>query len=579
VTAVHDRVNQLTRNATELLADLREVMISPEITAQVDPVGLGDAVVRAAASLAARPGVIASAMGGYSANSAHAVLASLLRSLGIKVAGPAEVPDKDRRHADPAYDSNGWYFFARQEHLLFAEHLRRLADKASLDRQQRAKLDFAINQVIEATDPANFPPTNPAVLKRAIETGGLSLVRGLRNFSRDVLTNRGQPRQVTPGQFQVGRDLAVTPGKVVFRNRLIELIQYEPATDTTYQVPILFSPPWINKYYIMDLAPGKSLVEWAVRHGHTCFMISYRNPDEEMRDVTMSDYLREGLLASLEVVKEIADVPKVNVVGLCLGGTLAAATTAWLAFGGDPSVNSLTLLNTLLDFQAPGQLGVFTDEDTVERLERRVRRSGYLPGQDMKSTFDLLRATDLIWNYVVTDWMLGEDPAPFDMLTWNSDSTRMPAAMQVEYLRSCYMENQLAKGTMTLADRQLDLGKVNQDAYLVTAEADHIAPWRAVYAGARLLGGTVRFVLSNSGHIAGVVNPPSSKSKRWLTETHTLPADPDSWRAGAEEQAQSWWEDWAPWIAERGGEQRPAPPVGSKAHPAGEDAPGSYVRG
>jgi polyhydroxyalkanoate synthase len=394
-----------------------------------------------------------------------------------------------------------------------------------------------------------------------------------------VLTNRGWPRQVTPGDFEVGRDLAVTPGRVVYRNRLVELIQYEAATDTVHEVPMLFSPPWINKYYIMDLAPGKSLVEWAVQHGHTCFMISYRNPDESLRDVTMSDYLREGTLAALEVIEEITGAPEVNMVGLCLGGTLTAATAAWLAARGEKRVASLTLLNTLLDFQIPGQLGVFTDEETINRLERRIQRTGYLPGEDMKTTFDLLRATDLVWNYVVDEWMLGQDPKPFNMLTWNDDSTRMPAAMHLEYLRTCYLRNELAKGEMVLADERLDLGQVRQDAYVVTAETDHIAPWRGVYTGARLLGGKVRFVLSNSGHIAGVINPPSPKSKHWLGEAVELPEDADNWRQNATECQASWWEDWTPWIADRAGARRDPPALGSAVHPAGEKAPGTYVFG
>lgn len=259
------------------------------------------------------------------------------------------------------------------------------------------------------------------------------------------------PRQVTPGAFQVGKDLAVTPGHVVFRNRLIELIQYEPQTAKVHEIPLLMSPPWINKYYIMDLAPQKSLVEWAVQHGHTVFMISYRNPDSSLADVTMSDYLQEGPVAAMEVVREITGQDKVNVAGLCLGGALSAAMTAWLEAKGDQHVNSLTLMNTLLDYSGPGQLGVFTDEKTVNRLERNMRKDGYLPATSMKTTFDLLRSTDLVWNYVVNDWMLGEDPKPFDMLTWNSDSTRMPAAMQTEYLRTLYLENRFAEGKLELA--------------------------------------------------------------------------------------------------------------------------------
>jgi polyhydroxyalkanoate synthase len=340
----------------------------------------------------------------------------------------------------------------------------------------------------------------------------------------------------------------------------------------------LFSPPWINKYYIMDLAPGKSLVEWAVQHGHTCFMISYRNPDDALGELSMSDYLREGLLAALEVVEEITGAPQTNVAGLCLGGTMAAALAAWLTARGEQDrVTSLTVMNTLLDFTLPGQLGVFTDETAIQRLEGTMARKGYLPADNMATTFNLLRARDLVWNYVVNNWLLGEDPAPFDMLSWNADSTRMPAAMQTEYLRSLYLENRLAKGELKLAGELLDLSRISQDSYFISAEKDHIALWKAVYAGAKLMGGTIRFMLSNSGHIAGVVNPPNPKSKHWVGSAETLPDDPEAWRAKAKEVAKSWWLDWTPWIAKRAGEQRTPPATGSAMHPPLESAPGSYV--
>jgi polyhydroxyalkanoate synthase len=579
LTSTQESINRLQETAGDFVADLRELMDTDAVTAQVDPVGVSGALRRAVASLAGQPLGVTQTATSFSARSAQAALTTLLRAVGLDVTGPADLATRDRRYADPAYTSNAWFYLARQQHTLFSDCVRELAERARLDPPSRAKLDFAVGQLIAGTAPTNFPLTNPAPLKQAIDTGGLSLVRGMRNLVRDVITNRGWPRQVTPGQFQVGRELAITPGKVVYRNRLIELIQYEAQSESVHEVPMLFSPPWINKYYIMDLAPGKSLVEWAVQHGHTCFMISYRNPDESLSDVTMSDYLREGPLAALDVVEEITGAPEVNLVGLCLGGTLGAATTAWLAARGEKRISSLTLLNTLLDFQAPGQLGVFTDEETVARLEQRISRSGYLPAENMKTTFDLLRATDLVWNYVINDWMLGKDPAPFDMLTWNSDSTRMPASMHLEYLRSCYLENRLAKGEMSLADERLDLGQIHQDGYVVTAEDDHIAPWPAVFSGARLLGGTVRFVLSNSGHIAGVVNPPSPKSKHWYSESDTLPEESDAWRSQATEQTKSWWEDWTEWIAQHAGERRDPRPLGNATHPPREDAPGSYVRG
>ncbi|MGD9529790.1 MAG: PHA/PHB synthase family protein [Pseudonocardia sp.] len=567
----------LRETASEMATTLRDLLDPDGARATLDPAGFADALAEAARALAARPLPAVRSTTELATGSARAVLAACVRAVGGEDDGPATLPAKDRRYADAAWESNAWYYLCRQEHALLAAYLRELGDGVAVSPQARRKIEFLVRQAVVAAEPVNWPWSNPAMLKKAVDTGGLSLARGARNAVRDVLTNRGMPRQVTPGTYVVGEDLAATPGKVVFRNRLMELIQYEPQTEQVNEIPLLMSPPWINKYYIMDLAPGKSLVEWAVQHGHTVFMISYRNPSEDLRDVTMSDYLREGPLAALDVVEEITGAERVNVAALCLGGTLATATCAWLAARGEDRVHSLTLMNTLLDFTAPGQLGVFTDEQTVDRLERSMQRSGYLPASSMKTTFDLLRATDLVWNYVVNDWMLGEDPAPFDMLTWNSDSTRMPAAMQTEYLRALYLENQFAEGKFELAGERLELGAVRQDAYVVTAETDHIAPWEGVYRGAAKLGGKVRFVMSNSGHIAGVVNPPSPKSRHWFGESARLPEDPQQWRATAEEHKASWWEDWTPWIEARAGGLRTPPATGSDRYPVLSDAPGGYV--
>ncbi len=574
-TPPSDPTAMVRRTAT----GVRDLFDPGALAARVDPIAFGGALGETARKLLAHPLPAARSTLGLATGSGRATLAALARSVGSHNAGPAELPEKDRRYADPAWEGNAYYYLLRQQHALLAEYLRAVSTGVELSPTSRRKIDFLVQQAVEATSPVNWPWSNPAMLKKALETGGHSLLRGARNMLRDTVTARGMPRQITTGEFEVGRDLAATPGSVVYRNRLIELIQYAPQTEQTHEVPLLLSPPWINKYYIMDLAPEKSLVEWAVQHGHTVFVISYRNPDESMRDVTMSDYMQEGPLAALGVVQEITGAEKVNVAALCLGGTLATALAAWLAARGDDRINSLTLMNTLLDFAEPGMLGVFTDETTVNRMERSLRRTGYLPASSMKTTFDLLRATDLVWNYVINDWLLGEEPAAFDMLAWNSDSTRMPAAMQIEYLRNLYLDNQLVEGKMELAGERLDLGAVTQDAYVVSAEADHIAPWRSVYAGLRHLGGTVRFVLSNSGHIAGVVNPPSPKSKHWFGEGDVMPESPDDWREDAGEHKKSWWEDWTPWIAERAGELTDPPRIGSDAHPVLQPAPGSYVLG
>jgi poly[(R)-3-hydroxyalkanoate] polymerase subunit PhaC len=571
-----DPFGELRQDAVDVASSLRSLFGMDSAMADLDPVGFGQALGRFALSVASDPPALSRSAMEYGMRSAQAAVTATLRSMGLDQQGPVE-PAQDARFTDPAWTTNPLFYLLRQQHALLEGFLQDLLDGAELDEVTRRKADFALRQALDAAAPTNWLPTNPAALKKAFDTGGLSLLRGATNMLRDMVTNNGMPRQVTPGQFRPGHELAATPGSVVFRNRLIELIQYEPQTKTVHAVPLLFSPPWINKYYIMDLAPGKSLVEWAVQHGHTCFMISYRNPDETLADLTMSDYLREGLLAALEVVEEITGTQQTNLIGLCLGGTMATGLLAWLAGRGEDRVRSLTVLNTLLDYTVPGQLGVFTDEAAVQRLERVMDRKGYLPADSMATTFNLLRGRDLVWNYVVNDWLLGKDPAPFDILSWNSDSTRMPAAMHIEYLRALYVENRLAKGELELAGEKLDLGRITQDSYFVSAERDHIALWKAVYAGARLMGGTVRFMLSNSGHIAGVVNPPNPKSKHWVGSAETLPADPESWRRQATEVAKSWWEDWTPWIARHAGRKQAPPPMGSTMHPPLEAAPGRYV--
>ncbi|HSL07730.1 MAG TPA: alpha/beta fold hydrolase [Pseudonocardiaceae bacterium] len=574
-----DPLRGVRQDAADIASSIRSLLGIDSAMAELDPAGLGLALGKLAMSVAGHPALSARPMLKYGMRSTQIAVSAALRSMGVEHGGSDEA-GKDRRYSDPAWTSNALFYLLRQQHTLLECFLQELLDGATdLDETTRRKADFALRHLLDAAAPTNWLPTNPAALKKAFDTGGLSLVRGARNALRDVATNKGRPRQVTPGQFRPGHELAATPGKVVFRNRLIELIQYESQTKAVHAVPLLFSPPWINKYYIMDLAPEKSLVEWAVRHGHTCFMISYRNPDKTLAALTMSDYLREGPLAALEVVEEITGAQQTNLAGLCLGGTIATATLAWLAARGEEDrVRSLTVMNTLLDFTVPGPLGVFTDKATIQRLDRVMQRKGYLPADSMATTFNLLRARDLVWNYVVNNWLLGEEPAPFDILSWNSDSTRMPAVMQTEYLRSLYLENRLAKGELELAGERLDLSRVCQDSYFVSAEKDHIAPWKAVYESARLPGGTVRFMLSNSGHIAGVVNPPNPKSKHWVGTADALPEDPEVWRKQATEVAASWWEDWARWIAGHAGEWQAPPPMGSTMHPPLEDAPGSYVR-
>ncbi|MGH9283634.1 MAG: PHA/PHB synthase family protein, partial [Acidimicrobiales bacterium] len=381
--------------------------------------------------------------------------ATAARAAGAKVPAPLEPEPRDHRFADRAWDRHPWFFGLCQGYLAWSRYVGDLVEAADLGGHTQDRARMAAGLIVDGLSPTNYLPTNPVALRRAVDTGGRSVVAGVHNLLSDVATNGGRPRQVDTRPFKVGRNLAATPGQVVFRNDLMELIQYEPATRTVYEVPLLCSPPWINKYYVMDLAPGRSFIEWAVSKGHTTFAISYRNPDESMRNVALDDYLLHGPHQALDVMAEITGRPQANIVGLCLGGTITTMLLAHLAATERDHVRSATLLNTLVDFSDPGPMGCFVDPSSVARLDRRMLERGYLDGSEMATMFDLLRSRDLIWNYVESNWLLGEQPPAFDILAWNGDTTRMPAEMHSFYLRYCYVENQLARGEMTLAGTPL----------------------------------------------------------------------------------------------------------------------------
>ena len=554
-----------------------EILAPEDGLAALDPVSFSKALGRFSAEVARRPLPTMAAMSRWSTGLGLTGLAAAGRAVGLKTPGPLPPPGKDKRFSDKAWEENAAFFATGQAYRLTSRLVDDLLALAELDEPWKGKSTFALRALVDALAPTNFLATNPAALKRAFETGGVSLLRGFRNFMIDATTNGGLPRKVDRSAFTVGKNVAATPGKVVFRNDLMELIQYSPQTDTTYSVPLLSSPPWINKYYIMDLAPERSFVEWALQHGHTVFQISYRNPDATMGHVRLDDYLLEGPRTALDVIGDITGSKKVNMVGLCLGGTLTVMTLAYLAAKGDSRINSATLLNTLVDFSEPGALGTFSDPESVARIEAKMAKRGFLDSNEMSRTFDFMRANDLIWSYVASSWLMGEDPPAFDILAWNEDGTRMPAAMHSFYLRSCYIENQLARGAMKLADTPLDLGQIKSDVYVLSAKEDHIAPWMSTYKTTQLLPGNVRFTLSSSGHIAGIVNPPSPKAVHWTNDNN--PPDAKAWLAGATEHKGSWWEDWTKWVAQRAGEKRTPPPMGSKKYPPVGDAPGKYVLG
>lgn len=564
--------------ATSISGPIQDLVgIAENAVFSADSAGLFRELVATAAMTLRNPAGIVAANTRLFWGYLGAVRAAGDRAIGRDNPGPIAISRRDKRFADPAYQENPAYFLLAQQYLLFGRFVDELLDVAGVSGTREAKARFAARFLVEALAPTNTLPGNPAALRKAFDTGGKSVVRGLRNWVRDVRHNGGWPSQVDSSGFEVGVNMAATPGSVVYRSDLIELIQYSPQTAETHAVPLLFCPPWINKYYIMDLAPGKSLIEWAVQHGHTCFAVSYRNPDESMSDLGFRDYLFRGPLDAVRVVREITGAPAVNTVSVCLGGTLTAIGLAYNAARGDDSVKSATFLNTHTDFTEPGLLGTFTDEETVDKLVRQMRKKGFLDAADMARTFSALRPNDLIFWYVGNNWLQGNKPPPFDLLAWNEDSTRMPARMHSEYLRSCYLRNEFARGEFEIDGLRLNPGLVDIDTYVLAAEEDHIVPWTSAYKTTQLLGGKSRFVLSSSGHIAGIVNPPNPKAKHWVNDS--LPADASEWKANADPVAATWWQDWTTWIADRGGDMVPAPDhEGSDDYPPIEKAPGSYVR-
>ena len=550
--------------------------IAEDPLTSADPVSFLRSLAAAGVALMKNPVGVAAANGRLAIGMAAAMKATTERALGGQTSGPMIPVNGDKRFADPAFTNNPLYFLLAQQYLLSAQLVTELLDAAGLEGMQDNKARFAAKFVVDALAPTNTLPGNPEAIRTAFQTGGKSLVKGVKNMLGDLKHNGGWPSQVDPTGFEVGVNMAATPGAVVYRSDLIELIQYEPQLKRVHAVPLLFCPPWINKYYIMDLAPGRSLIEWAVQHGHTCFAISYRNPDATMRNLDFDDYLRQGPLDAVRVVREITGAEEVNTVSVCLGGTLTAIALALNARLGDRSIKSATFLNTHTDFTIPGTLGVFTDEATIAGLEKQMTKKGFLESDKMAHTFDALRANDLVFSYVVNNWLLGKKPPGFDLLVWNNDSTRMPAKMHSRYLRSCFLRNEFARGEFEIDGHRLDPGKVDIDTYVLSAVDDHIVPWVSAYKTTQLFNGDRRFVLSTSGHIAGIVNPPRPKSMHWTNDA--LPVDPQEWKANAVLQPGTWWEDWATWIANEGGPKVAARrALGSKDYPPIEAAPGRYV--
>ncbi len=497
---------------------------------------------------------------------------SARRMWGMDAPSVISAAPGDSRFDGEAWNSNEVFGFIKQSYLLSARYIQDVTGAAAgLDPQAAQRVDYYARQFISAMSPANFLLTNPEALRRTAETGGENLLRGLSNLLSDLERGRGR-LLAGAGPSRLGRDLAATPGKVVFQNRLMQLVQYAPATEQVLRRPLLIVPPWTGKFYVLDLQPRSSLIRWAVSQGHTVFCISWVNPDESLADAGFEDYVRDGILAALDAIADATGEQEVNAAGYSVGGTLLAAALAGMAATGDARVRSLSLFATMLDFTEAGGLGVFMDEEGLRCLEERPGVSG-----GMTTPTGMLRANDLIWSFVVNTYLLGAEPFPFDLLHWNADATRLPAALHGFYLRRIYQENLLrVPGGLTLLGQPVDLGRITVPSYTLAAREDHIAPWTSAYRGAALLGGERRFVLAGSGHVAGVVNPPEGgRYTYWIGGA--LPETPEEWLAGAIEMAGSWWPDWHRWILTQDADAVPARVPGMGGLPALEDAPGSYV--
>jgi polyhydroxyalkanoate synthase len=507
--------------------------------------------------------------------------AAARRMAGEKDAKPAIEPSpRDKRFRDPEWRSNQFFDFILQLYLLttqWAEELVRNAE--GIDPHTRKKAEFYVQQITNAISPSNFVLTNPEVLRETLESSGDNLVRGMKMLAEDIEAGRGmlRIRQSDPSSLVVGVNMATTPGKVIYQNELMQLIQYSPTTDSVLRTPLLIVPPWINKFYILDLKPEKSFIKWCVDQGLTVFVISWVNPGKELGSKTFADYMMEGPLTAMDVIEKVTGEMKVHTAGYCVGGTLLASTLAWLAEKRRVRVTSATFFAAQVDFTHAGDLLVFVDENQISALEREMEARGVLEGSKMAMAFNMLRSNDLIWSYVVSNYLKGQPPSSFDLLHWNSDATRMPAANHSYYLRNCYLENRLSTGTMVLDNTLLDLSKVKVPVYNLATREDHIAPADSVLYGSQFFGGPVKYVLSGSGHIAGVVNPPEAGKYQFWTNDNIRDVSLSDWLKNAKEHKGSWWPDWREWLENIDPEKVPARAVGLEALPPIEDAPGSYV--
>jgi polyhydroxyalkanoate synthase len=587
------KANDTPQKVTNLPAELLKVLKSRQGTlsrlvsaparsaaALVDPFNTAGAFMRGAREMALRPDKLIRANLALWQKQVAVWEHMTRRMLGLDTE-PVASPEKgDRRFRSSEWDDNPVFDVIRQSYLITSRWLiDTMSDIDNLSEEDAHKVRFHTRQIADALSPSNFFWTNPEVLRETLDSRGKNLVRGFRNLKRDIEAGGGQLKIAMTDQeaFEVGRNIATAPGKVVFENDILQLIQYEPTTETVFRRPLVIFPPWINKFYILDLQPENSFIRWAVDRGYTVFVASWANPDEELAERTMTDYLQQGVLAALDAVEQATGEREVTTIGYCIGGTLMGAALAYMAATGDDRVKANTFFAAQMDFSEAGDLRVFIDETQLENLDGKMSKRGYLDGNSMYSAFNLLRANDLIWSFYVNNYLLGKEPLKFDLLYWNGDTTRMPRELHMFYLREMYLKNNLAKpGGIELGGVPIDLSKVETPIYLQAAREDHIAPYPSVFKARNLFSGPVRFMLAGSGHIAGVINPPAAgKYNYWMNEEQ--PHDLDAWMDGATSHPGSWWNDWHEWLSAYSGEQVPARTPGDGELDVIEDAPGSYV--
>lgn len=579
---------ELAKNLAEMGAKYQK-LISDYVARQAlrgeapetDPLNIGDAFGELAQKLMSDPSKLMEAQVNLWRDYGELWQSFARRAMGEEVEPVVEPERGDRRFKGQEWSEHQIFDFIKQSYLLTARWFAdTVASVEGLDDKSQKKVDFYTRQFIDAMSPSNFAVTNPEVLKETVETKGENLLKGLEHVIDDLERGHGELAisMTDNDAFEIGVNIATSPGKVVFQNDILQLIQYAPQTEEVYKRPLLIMPPWINKFYILDLQPKNSFIRWACEQGYTVFVVSWVNPDARLAQKTFEDYMFEGPLAALDAIEQATGEKSVNVIGYCIGGTLLAATLAYMAEKGDERFKCATFFAAQVDFSEPGDLEVFFDDVQIEAMEKQMAEKGYLDASSMATTFNMLRSNDLIWSFVVNNYLMGKDPVPFDLLYWNADATRMPHALHSFYLRNMYLENKLIEpGGVTLGGVPIDLRKVEIPVYLQASREDHIAPFPSVFKAAKTFKGQTKFMLAGSGHIAGVINAPAAnKYQHWLNPKN--PKSLEKWMEGAVEHPGSWWPDWHKWLSKKSGKKVPARIPGEGGLPAIEDAPGSYVK-